>query len=257
VRKATVRRWAALFLAVLLFALFSTVARAVESEIDHLVQILELKADSSVADVGAGSGEISITIAHRLGPQGTVYSTEINPELLNRIRGLVQKDHARNIIVVKASEHETGLPPACCDGIFLREVYHHLTNPIATDRSLYRALRPGGRLAIIDFEPIPGMPPPPGVPSNRGGHGVPKHVVAQELTGAGFELLRTLDWPISATVKHYCMLFKKPGASSDRSSQRHPPVEKLAADEMVRGRNPNLPAQVSQARVFSNHTCAK
>ena len=56
-------------------------ARAAESEIDHLVQILQLKPGSIVADVGAGSGEVSIAIAERVGPLGRVYSTEINPTI--------------------------------------------------------------------------------------------------------------------------------------------------------------------------------
>jgi SAM-dependent methyltransferase len=104
---------------------------------------------------------------------------------------------------------DTQLPADCCDGIFLREVYHHLTNPAAMDRSLYRSVRPDGRLAIIDFEPLPGTRPPAGVPANRRGHGAPKRTVEQELTAAGFELLKTIDWPISSTVKHYCILFRK------------------------------------------------
>lgn len=189
---------------------FSAVARPRESEIDHLVQILELKPGSSVADVGAGSGELSIAIAKRLEPHGRVYSTEIDPKLLDRIRIAAQRASAHNVILVAAKEHDTGLPPNCCDAIFLRQVYHHLTDPIGIDHSLYRVMRPGARLAIIDFEPIPGQLAPPGVPWNRGGHGVPKRLVAEELTRSGFEPVTTIDWPISPVIKHYCMLFKKP-----------------------------------------------
>ncbi len=199
--------------------LFSAVGRAAESEIDHIAQILELKHGSSVADVGAGSGELSSAIAKRVGPDGIVYSTEINPKLLEKIRDASQKTAAHNVIPIAGTEHDTKLPPNCCDAILLREVYHHLTDPIGMDRSLYKAMRPGARLAIIDFAPIPGQPAPPGVPVNRGGHGVPERVVAEELTRAGFRLVKTVDWPISAVIEHYCMLFKKPPLCQTRTEK--------------------------------------
>jgi SAM-dependent methyltransferase len=192
--------------------LWSAVGFGAESEVDHLVQILQLKPGSIVADVGAGSGEVSIAIARRAGPQGRVYSTEINPELLDKIRNLAKSERLANIIPIAGSEHDTRLPSNCCDAIFLREVYHHLTDPFGMDRSLYRAIRPGGRLAIIDFEPnqLPGVPLPPGVPANRGGHGVPQRIVAEELTRTGFVLAKTINWPISSRIRHYCILFIKP-----------------------------------------------
>jgi len=210
-KKRHSRRLLAVFCATIVL-LCCVHARATESEIDHLVQILQLKPGSIVADVGAGSGEVSIAIAERVGPLGRVYSTEINPQLIDKLRRLVQKEKVRNVVPVTGRENDTELSPDCCDGIFLRQVYHHLTDPFAMDRSLYRASRPGARLAIIDFEPnqLPGQPAPPGVPANRGGHGVPKKIVAKELTEAGFVLVKTLDWPISRVIRHYCMLFIKP-----------------------------------------------
>ena len=205
-------RITAVILAVAL-VLSSAFARGAENELDHLAQVLDLRPGSSVADVGAGSGELSIAIVRYVGPQGVVYSTEIDPKLLDRIRGEAQKAGARNLISILGKEHDTELPDNCCDAIFLREVYHHLTDP-GIDRSLYKAMRPGGRLAIIDFEPteLPEQPVPPGVPANRGGHGVPMRLVAEELLRTGFEPLKTMNWPISSTVRHYCMLFRKPKA---------------------------------------------
>jgi SAM-dependent methyltransferase len=185
------------------------VARPPEPEIDKLVQVLALNRASSLADVGAGSGEVSIAIARRV-PEGIVYSTEINPQLLAKIRANSRRAGMRNIIPVRGKDHDTELPTNCCDAIFLREVYHHLTDPSGMDRSLYLAMRPGGRLAIIDFEPIPGTRPPSGVPANRGGHGVPARLVSQELSRAGFRLVEGIDWPISRVTKPYCMLFRKP-----------------------------------------------
>jgi SAM-dependent methyltransferase len=214
-RLAESSRSAAVLLAVALLSA-SAIGTAAESEIDHLAEILDLRPGSSVADVGAGSGEISVAIAERVGKNGKVYSTEIDPKLVDRIRDTAKKAGAENVFAVTATKNQTGLPLDCCDAIFLREVYHHLTDPIEIDRALHVALRSGGRLAIIDYEPSerPGESVPAGVPANRGGHGVPKRIVAEELTGAGFELVKTVEWRISGTIRHYCMLFRKRSEAS-------------------------------------------
>jgi hypothetical protein len=85
-------------------------------------------------------------------------------------------------------------------------VYHHLTKPAEFDANLVRSLKAGGRLAIIDFAPRTGLEPVEGVPSNRGGHGIPQKIVIEELTGAGLQVEKTVeDWPEDS----YCLLFVK------------------------------------------------
>jgi ubiquinone/menaquinone biosynthesis C-methylase UbiE len=202
----------------------SLTAQSTDSEIDRLVQVLDLRPGVAVADVGAGSGELSISVAKRVAPNGTVYATEIDPKKLDKIRQAVRKAGIHNVIVIAGANNDTRLPANCCDAIFLRRVYHHLTDPVDMDRSLYLAMRPGGRLAIIDFEPSqrPGEPAPPGVPADRGGHGAPKPIVTRELTQAGFVRVATTDWPVSGDVKHFCMLFKKPISPATASASAPP-----------------------------------
>jgi ubiquinone/menaquinone biosynthesis C-methylase UbiE len=156
-------------------AIFALLASGSQSETDRLVQMLNLKPDSVVADVGAGSGFLSIELAKQLGPAATVYATEVDTKDLEKIRASVQKEGLKNVVVITGGKEDTKLPPHCCDAIFLRRVYHHITDPVDIDHSLYLALRPGGRLAIIDFEPWqkPKEKIVPGVPANRGGHGRP------------------------------------------------------------------------------------
>lgn len=73
---------------------------------------------------------------------------------------------------------------------------HHIVEIDVFNKSLYASLKPGGRLAIIDFEARKGSPIPEGVPANRIGHGIPKTVVIEEMTTAGFKHVRTIDtWP--------------------------------------------------------------
>jgi len=107
---------------------------------------------------------------------------------------------------VESKEADTNLPTACCDAIFLRRVYHHLTKPAEFDANLARSLKPGGRLAIIDFPARAGLDPVEGVPSNRGGHGIPQKVVVEELSAAGLQVEKIVnDWPEG----DYCVLFVK------------------------------------------------
>jgi SAM-dependent methyltransferase len=221
-RKADIYVPAVALLAAAILLLFLAAPHPRESEIDHLAQLLELTPDSAVADVGAGSGEVSVALAGRV-PRGVVYSTEIDPRLLDQIRSNARRAKVPNIITIRGKADDTELPAYCCDAIFLREVYHHLTDPIDMDRSLYRALRLGGRLAIVDFEPVPGWPAPPGVPANRRWHGVSKRIVAQELSATGFELVETVNWPISRVIQHYCILFRKPHRAGDTNA----PLPKL------------------------------
>jgi SAM-dependent methyltransferase len=101
----------------------------------------------------------------------------------------------------------------CCDAVVLRRVYHHLSDPAATNVELLRAVRPGGVLAIIDFPPTLSWLwpwPPNGVPRNRKGHGVAAGLVVDEVTASGFELVKVIDdWPGREPLESYCAVFRK------------------------------------------------
>jgi ubiquinone/menaquinone biosynthesis C-methylase UbiE len=159
-----------------------------------------------VADIGAGDGKYTFAAVERVGTAGKVYATEIDAKKLAELREEVAKRKLGNVIVVESKEADTNLPTACCDAIFLRHVYHHLTKPVEFDAGLVRSLKSGGRLAIIDFPPRAGLEPVEGVPSNRGGHGIPQKIVVEELTAAGLQVEKIVnDWPEDS----YCVLFVK------------------------------------------------
>jgi SAM-dependent methyltransferase len=84
-----------------------------------------------------------------VGRSGWVYATEVDPGKLARLRKVA--GHHLNFRVVGGPEVDLGLPETCCDSIVLRGVYHHVTKPLEIDASLRRSLKPGGRLAVIDF----------------------------------------------------------------------------------------------------------
>jgi ubiquinone/menaquinone biosynthesis C-methylase UbiE len=179
---------------------------AASDEIKRLAALMEWKPAAVVADIGAGDGRWAFAAAHTVGSTGKVFATEIDTEKLAKLRADVAKRRLQNVVVVESKVADTSLPAECCDAIFLRRVYHHLTQPVEFDAALLRSLKPGGRLAIIDFPPRSGLDPVEGVPANRGGHGIPQKLVIEELTAAGLQLEKTVDdW----LDDDYCVLFVK------------------------------------------------
>jgi len=175
-------------------------------EIQRLAELMGWKAGTVAADIGAGDGRFTFAAVERLGAAGKVYVTEIDAKRLAELKDEVARRKLTNVVVVESKEADTNLPTACCDAIFLRHVYHHLTKPAEFDANLVRSLKPGGRLAIIDFPARAGLDPVEGVPSNRGGHGIPQKVVVEELTAAGLQVEKIVnDWPDN----DYCVLFVK------------------------------------------------
>jgi len=175
-------------------------------EIKRLAELMGWKAGTVAADIGAGDGKYTFAAVELVGPAGKVYATEIDAKKLGELRDEVARRKLANVVVVESKEADTNLPTGCCDAIFLRRVYHHLTKPAEFDANLVRSLKSGGRLAIIDFAPRTGLEPVEGVPSNRGGHGIPQKIVIEELTGAGLQVEKTVeDWPEDS----YCLLFVK------------------------------------------------
>jgi predicted methyltransferase len=182
-----------------------------QEEAARLALHLHWQEGSVVADIGAGKGELTLIAAERVGATGRVYTTELDVKKLAALEDLAAKE--KNITALQAGVAQTNLPPECCDSIFMRLVYHHLTKPAEVDASLFQSLKPGGLLAVIDEDPSPGSSIPEGVPKNRVGHGVPQKILIDELTAAGFQVVTIPDdWPgREPNHQMYCVVFRKPG----------------------------------------------
>jgi SAM-dependent methyltransferase len=188
-------------------------AASTRSESARLAIVLGLREGSRVADVGAGKGRYALELARLVGPSGHVFATEIDSKRRRQIRAAAASAGLQYLSVVEAHETDTGLERDCCDAILMRGVYHHVTRPVETNASLHHALRSGGRLAVVDFPPgwfLSTFFRVKGVPTNRGGHGVPADVVINELETAGFSLERRVDkWD----GRLYCLVFQKQAGS--------------------------------------------
>ena len=197
--RKNVARWLAG--AVLVVAVVLFLGRDGETEVDHLARLLDIQPGDTVADVGAGDGWLSVEVAAMVGDAGHVFATELSPRRRDDIRESVAGAGLGNVTVVEAGEHESNLAPGCCEAVFLRRVYHHLTDPAAYNASLYDSLKPGGRLAIVELEfdgilsPLRGWP-----------HWTDDERVVAEVTAAGLTHVATADWPRAA---HYAAVFRK------------------------------------------------
>ena len=180
-------------------------------EVPKLVELLALKPGSTVADVGAGFGAWMREFSRTVGPTGRVYAVEVGAPQLKSIRAWVERDGLANVTVLEGSADSTNLPPGCCDAILIRDVYHHLTNPSAIVNSMASALKPGGRLALIDFPPSAGSSLPANVPKNRGGHGVTLDVAEREVGAVLTHVESISPWTIpDGQASLYLLLFRKP-----------------------------------------------
>jgi ubiquinone/menaquinone biosynthesis C-methylase UbiE len=183
-----------------------------EAELDapKLAEVLGLRPGMAVADVGAGFGAMTVVLAKSL-ESGRVFATDIGKRQLTVIQEYVQREGLTNVTVIEGASDSANLPAACCDAVFLRHVYHHVGAVEAFNNSLNAALKPGGRLAIIDFVPKAGSKQQPGVPANRGGHGIPIDVLIDEIKATGLNHVRTIEkWPPGEKAPGFLVLFEKP-----------------------------------------------
>ncbi len=114
-----------------------------------LVSILSLSPGRIVGEIGAGDGRLTIRSAKAVGPGGEVFATELGETKLETLKRNLAAAGIKNVEVIEARINGTGLPASCCDAIFMRDVYHHLTAPSEVLADILKALRPEGRLLIV------------------------------------------------------------------------------------------------------------
>lgn len=117
---------------------------------DLVIAALELAPDQVVADVGAGTGYFTVRLARAV-PKGRVIATDIEPDMVRYLADRAKKEQLANIDAQLAGATDPKLAPASVDRILVVDVWHHLADRVAYARGLAAALRPGGKLAIVDF----------------------------------------------------------------------------------------------------------
>jgi ubiquinone/menaquinone biosynthesis C-methylase UbiE len=153
----------------------------------RLVAALHIHQGSIVGEIGAGSGELTIALAREVGPEGRIYSNELNPDRRAEISRAVASAGVANVTIVEGTPASANLPDGCCDAIFMRNVYHHFADPAAMNATLFRATKPGGYIAVIDFAPPRAQAAEPSGRAADDFHGVYAESVIRELKDAGYE----------------------------------------------------------------------
>jgi ubiquinone/menaquinone biosynthesis C-methylase UbiE len=125
--------------------------REAEEAPSKAIAALGLEAGDAVADVGAGSGYYTIRLARVVGATGRVYATDIQPEMLALVRKKVEAERLSNVELVLGAPSDPRLPAASVNLVLMVDVYHELADPQGMLRALKRALKPGGRLVLIEF----------------------------------------------------------------------------------------------------------
>ena len=150
---------------------------------DKVVAACDLKPGMIVADVGAGTGLFTRLFAKAVGPDGQVYAVDIAPKFLEHIQKTSREAGLRNVTPVLCNQDSADLPPKSVDLIFVCDTYHHFEFPQRTLASVHRALKPGGRLIVVDFIREPGKSREWILNHVRAG----QDVVEKEIASAGFK----------------------------------------------------------------------
>jgi predicted methyltransferase len=126
-------------------------AREQQEEPDRALDLIGITPGMAVADVGAGTGYMTMRLARRVGPAGKVYANELQPAMLQIIRDKVKQQQLSNVEIVQGAEEDANLPDGAIDLALLVDVYHELRRPQDMLRSLRRSLKPGGQLVLIEY----------------------------------------------------------------------------------------------------------
>ena len=183
---------------------FEIESREVYGAREQVLKACAINPGERIADVGAGTGFYSRLFAKKTGWDGWVYSVDIAPNFLQHIATRATADGIENLTTVLGTDVSIRLPPESVDLVFLCDTYHHFESPPQTLASIYRALKPGGRLVLIDFERIPGVTREFLLGHVRAG----KEVFQSEVIAAGFKF--TDEVQIDAFEENYLLRFSKP-----------------------------------------------
>ncbi|MCG8415092.1 MAG: class I SAM-dependent methyltransferase [Pseudomonadales bacterium] len=166
---------------------------------DAVVENMNLEPDEVVADIGAGSGYFSFRIARKV-PEGRVMAVDIQPEMLQLIEQQMEADGVTNIDRILGEIDNPNLPPNSIDAAIMVDAYHEFSHPFEMIDGIHRALRPGGRIFLLEYRGED-----PSVPI-RPLHKMTEEQVVKEMSVFGLEWTDTLDF----LPWQHMMIFTKP-----------------------------------------------
>lgn len=182
---------------------FEVESREVFLRRESIVAACGIEEGCTLADIGAGTGLFTRMFSKSVGKQGRVISVDIAKNFLEHIAKTCRDQDLRNVDTLLCSPDSTELRESSIDFAFICDTYHHFEFPTKTMKSLYRAMKPGGRLVVIDFKRIDGQSTPWVLSHVRAG----QSVFEQEIQECGFvKRHQKLD----ILEENYFLLFQKP-----------------------------------------------
>ena len=174
-------------------ARFESEKRDVVRKGDEIIAACRIEPGMVVADVGAGTGLFTRPFAAKVAPGGKVYAVDVAESFVEHVKQTCREQGIDNVVCILSTPTSATLPPESTDLVFTCDTYHHFEYPLKMLASIRGALRPGGRLIIVDRK-------------GAGGHvRADQEKVKKEVTSAGFRLVGESE----ATERHYLMSFEK------------------------------------------------
>jgi ubiquinone/menaquinone biosynthesis C-methylase UbiE len=182
---------------------------------EQIMDVLGVAEASVVADVGAGSGWFTVRLARRVGPNGVVFAQDVQPEMLNAISRRVEREGLTNVRPTRGYGSDPRLQHNAIDAIVLVGVYNEIGDKMTMLRNLAAALKPQGRIGIVDFKLQPAGGPGPSVEER-----VDPKIVVRDAAAAGLQLLSHETF----LPYQYFLVFSKAAGATARptAAQRSP-----------------------------------
>jgi len=182
---------------------FEIESREVFALREEIVKKCDIQPGSTVADIGAGTGLFTRLFSKAVGEKGRVIAVDISPNFLEHVRTTARELNLKNIETLLCKDDSTELPPNSIDTAFICDTYHHFEYPHKTMTSLYEAMKPGGRVLLIDFRRVDGVSSEWTMGHVRAG----QEVFEAEIEKTGFKKVKE---HADLLKENYFVVFEKP-----------------------------------------------
>jgi protein-L-isoaspartate O-methyltransferase len=174
-------------------SIFEDPKRDENLQINRVMDILKIKENANVADIGAGSGWFTTRAAKRT--KGTIYAVEINQEYVDYIKNRAEKENLANVKTILGKEDDPILPANTIDAVMILKTYHEIGEPVKVLKNLKKALRKDALVGIIDRD------------GNGEDHGIASDTIIKEAEQAGFKLKDKYDF-VKPDGMDYFLVFR-------------------------------------------------
>lgn len=178
--------------------------REAEEKPDLALELIGIRTGMVVADVGAGSGYMTVRMARLVGPTGKVYANDLQAEMLQKIRARAEREKLSNIEIVQGTASDPRLPANTLDLVLLVDVYHEFSQPEAMLDHIRESLKPDGRLVLLEYRKED-----PKIPI-RLEHKMSVTDVKTEVEAEGYRLAQVIE---KLPRQHIIIFRKKTGAN--------------------------------------------